>query len=79
MICQEHLDHRAPEEDAFLYRIVTGDESRVYHYESESKRQLMQWKHPSSMANKGIICQVIFMILYALVAIINMLMKDNTG
>jgi hypothetical protein len=24
----------------------------VYHYEPESKRQLMQWKHPSSPANK---------------------------
>jgi len=24
----------------------------VYHYEPESKRQSMQWKHPSSLANK---------------------------
>jgi hypothetical protein len=52
MIFQEHLDHHACEGDAFLHRIVTGDESWVYHYEPESKRQLMQWKNPSSLANK---------------------------
>jgi len=50
-ICQEHLD-RLAREDAFLHRIVTGNESWVYHYEPESKRQSMQWKHPSSPANK---------------------------
>jgi len=51
-ICQEHLDRHVREGDAFLHRIVTGDESRVYHYEPESKRQSMQWKHPLSLANK---------------------------
>jgi len=51
-ICQEHLDHHACEGDAFLHRIVTGDESWVYHYEPESKRQSMQWKHLWSPANK---------------------------
>ena len=51
-ICQEHLDRHAREGDAFLHRIATGDESWVYHYEPESKRQSMQWKHPSSAANK---------------------------
>jgi hypothetical protein len=51
-ICQEHLDCHAHGEEAFLHRTVKGDESWVYHYEPESKRQLMQWKHPSSPANK---------------------------
>ena len=51
-ICQEHLDRHAREGDGFLHRNVTGDESWVYHYEPESKRQSMQWKHPSSPANK---------------------------
>jgi hypothetical protein len=51
-ICQEHLDPPAHEGDAFLHRIVTGDESWVYHYEPQSKRQSMQWKHPLSLANK---------------------------
>jgi len=51
-ICREHLDCHAREGDAFLHRIVTGDESCVCHYGPESKRQSMQWKHPSSLANK---------------------------
>jgi histone-lysine N-methyltransferase SETMAR len=51
-ICQEHLDRHAREGDAFIHRIVIGDEPWVYHYESEFKRQLMQWKHSSSPANK---------------------------
>ena len=40
------------EGDAFLHRMVSGDESWVYHYEPESKRQSMQWKYQSSPANK---------------------------
>jgi hypothetical protein len=51
-ICQEHLDHHAREGDAFLHHAVTGDKSWVYHYEPESKKQSMQWKHPLSLANK---------------------------
>jgi len=51
-ICQEHLDCHAREGDAFLQWNVTGDESWVYHYEPESNRQSMQWKHLSSLANK---------------------------
>jgi hypothetical protein len=35
MICQENLDRHAIEGYAFLHRIVTGDESWVYHYELE--------------------------------------------
>ena len=41
-ICQEHIDCHTHEGDAFLHQIVTGDESWVYHYEPESKRQLIQ-------------------------------------
>jgi histone-lysine N-methyltransferase SETMAR len=51
-IFQEHLDRHARKGDAFLHRIVTGDVFWVHHYEQESKRQSMQWKHPSSPANK---------------------------
>ena len=51
-ISQEHVDRHAREGNAFLHRIVKGDESRVYHYEAESKRQPMEWKNPSSPANK---------------------------
>ncbi|KRT85678.1 hypothetical protein AMK59_2565 [Oryctes borbonicus] len=35
-----------------LNRIVTGDESSVYHYQPEIKRASMQWKHPSSASTK---------------------------
>ena len=51
-ISQEHLDCHAREGNAFLHRIVTGDESWVCHYGPESKRQSMQWKHPLSQASK---------------------------
>jgi hypothetical protein len=52
MICQGHLDRHARKGVAFLHQIVTGDESWVYHYEPEGKRQSMQWKHPSSPATQ---------------------------
>jgi hypothetical protein len=31
---------------------MTGDETWVHHYEPESKRQSMEWKHPSSPVRK---------------------------
>ena len=40
------------EGDAFLPRIVTTDETWVFHYEPESKRQSMEWKHVSSPVKK---------------------------
>ncbi|GFV05259.1 histone-lysine N-methyltransferase SETMAR [Trichonephila clavipes] len=33
---------------AFMKRIVTGDETWCHHYEPETKRDSMQWKHASS-------------------------------
>ena len=38
--------------DAFLLRIVTTDETWVFHYEPESKRRSMEWKHDSSPVKK---------------------------
>ena len=35
-----------------LHRIITGDETWVHHYEPESKRQSMDWKHPQSPCKK---------------------------
>ena len=40
------------EGENFLRRIVTGDEIWVYHYEPESKRQSLEWKHPGSPVTK---------------------------
>jgi hypothetical protein len=36
------------EGEDMLNKTVTGDESWVRHYQPESKRASMQWKHPSS-------------------------------
>jgi hypothetical protein len=52
-ICQRLLDRYNNEsEDEFLSRIVKGDDTWVHHYEPESKRQSMEWKHPGSPTKK---------------------------
>ena len=51
-ICQKHLYCYGIERHIFLDRIITGDKSWVHHYEPESKRQSMEWKHPQSPCNK---------------------------
>jgi hypothetical protein len=35
-----------PKMTIFLEKIVTKDETCIHHYEPESKRQSMEWKHP---------------------------------
>jgi len=52
VICSRHLARYREEGDNFLQQIVTGDETWIHHYEPESKRQSMQWKHPSSPVAK---------------------------
>ena len=51
-ICQKNLDRYDKEYAAFLDRIITGDETRVHHYEPECKRQSMEWKHQKSPIRK---------------------------
>ena len=51
-ICQTLLNRYNNEGEAFLSRIVTGDESWVHHYSPETKRQSLEWKHPSSPVKK---------------------------
>ncbi|GFR63965.1 transposase [Elysia marginata] len=46
--CAELLKHHEEEGEGFIQRIVTGDESGVHHFESESKRQSMEYRHKSS-------------------------------
>ena len=43
---QKHLDRYG--KNIFLHIIITGDEIWVHHYDPESKRQSMVWKHPQS-------------------------------
>ena len=47
-LCSELLEHVDAEGEAFLSQIFTGDETWAHHYESEMKRQSMEWYHPQS-------------------------------
>jgi len=51
-ICSELLEHFDAEGEAFLSRIITGDETRAHHYEPEIKRQSMEWHRPQSPRKK---------------------------
>jgi hypothetical protein len=35
-----------------LSRVITGDESRIYGYDPETKQQSSQWKSPNSSRSK---------------------------
>lgn len=45
---REFLERYADERDDFLNSIVTGDETWVHHFTPESKRQSLEWRHPTS-------------------------------
>lgn len=47
-ISQQLLQRFRADPDDFLSRLVTQDETWVHHFDPESKRQSMQWKHPWS-------------------------------
>jgi len=47
-ICQERLERQ----DGILGRVSTGDETWVYQYEPETKRQIAQWKTANSSLPK---------------------------
>ena len=42
------LRDRAASDSSFLGNVITGDETWVYSYDSESRVQSFQWKSPSS-------------------------------
>ena len=46
------LRQLASDDEAFLSRVITGDESWVYGYEPETKQQSSQWKSPTSPRTK---------------------------
>jgi len=52
-ICSSLLKQYNREGNNFLNCIITGDENWVHHYEPETKRQSMQWKHMSSPSSKN--------------------------
>jgi hypothetical protein len=43
-ICEENLRALADDEELFL-KIVTGDETWVYHWDPPTKQESMQWIH----------------------------------
>ena len=47
-MCTQLLEHYNAEGEAFLQRIVTGDESWVHHYDPECKAQSMEYRHKTS-------------------------------
>jgi len=55
--CQELLRRYEADDEAFLQRIFTGDESWVHFYEPERKRQSMEWRHTSSPKPKKVRAQ----------------------
>jgi hypothetical protein len=52
IICSELLAHYEAEGDDFLFTIVTGYETCIYHFEPETKRQSMEWHHTTSPRKK---------------------------
>lgn len=52
MAARECLRRFRLEGDAFLSRIITTDETWVFHYEPESKQQSLEWKHVTSPVKK---------------------------
>ena len=57
-ICQCLLNRYNNEGENFLRRIVTGNETWVFHYELELKRHSMELKHPGSPVTKKFKTQV---------------------
>ena len=47
VVCEDVLQH-LEEDPEMLKRVMTGDESRIFQYDPETKRQSLQWKCPGS-------------------------------
>lgn len=47
-ICKENLSLINADEEGFLQRLVTGDETWIHHYDPESKQESMEWRHSGS-------------------------------
>ena len=45
--CQDIIERLQTEPD-LLRRVITGDETRIFEYDPETKRQRCQWKSPTS-------------------------------
>ena len=57
-LSQQCLPRFEREVDDFLQKAITCDNTRVLHYEPESKRQSLGWKHGDSLIKKKFKSQV---------------------
>jgi hypothetical protein len=46
-VCSDLLSCNQADGESFLSRIVSGDETWIHHFELETKRQAMEWHHPT--------------------------------
>jgi hypothetical protein len=46
------IRQRNSDDATFLSRVITGDKSRIYGYDPETKQQSSQWKRPNSLKLK---------------------------
>ena len=47
-LCEQLLEFFQRDPNDFLSRLVTTDETWLYHYDPETKQQSMEWRHSSS-------------------------------
>jgi len=52
---REFLQRYADENDYFLDSIVTGDETRAFHFTPETKQKSLDWQHSSSPKKRNLI------------------------
>jgi len=49
---EQYLEFFQRDQNDFLSRLVTMDETWLYHYDPETKQQSMEWKHSGSPPSK---------------------------
>jgi transposase len=52
-VCTQMLQRYESDGEQFLNSIITGDESWAHHYEPETKRQSMEWRHLGSLHQRS--------------------------
>ncbi|GFR97744.1 histone-lysine N-methyltransferase SETMAR [Elysia marginata] len=51
-VCTQLLERYNADGEAFLQRILTGEESWVHHYDPECKAQSMEYMHKTSASSR---------------------------
>jgi hypothetical protein len=53
-VCSDLLSRYEADGESLLSRIIAGDETWIHHFEQETKRQSMEWRHPTSPAGRSL-------------------------